>query len=100
MTMAMCGQSLWISFGSRVPGKLRSGRHHYAAVFEGDDPVDAIVLDAAMPGEASITLARHAKELGSLWSWYPGVLMTYSSLSTTAYRCSKSHSVGRISLTR
>jgi len=31
---------------------------------EGDDPVDAIVLDAAMPGEASVTLALLAKELG------------------------------------
>src|SRR5947208_16741980 len=31
---------------------------------EGDDPVDAIVLDAAMPGEAGATLALHAKDLG------------------------------------
>jgi|SRR6478735_857449 two-component system, OmpR family, response regulator len=31
---------------------------------EGDDPVDAIVLDAAMPGEARATLAIHAKDLG------------------------------------
>jgi two-component system, OmpR family, response regulator len=31
---------------------------------DGDDPVDAIVLDAAMPGEASGTLALLAKELG------------------------------------
>ena len=31
---------------------------------EGDDPVDAIVLDAAMPGEARATLALHAKDLG------------------------------------
>ena len=31
---------------------------------EGDDPVDAIVLDAAMPGEARASLARHAKDLG------------------------------------
>jgi two-component system, OmpR family, response regulator len=31
---------------------------------DGDDPVDAIVLDAAMPGEASVTLALLAKELG------------------------------------
>lgn len=31
---------------------------------EGDDPVDAIVLDAAMPGEASVTLTLLAKELG------------------------------------
>jgi DNA-binding NtrC family response regulator len=31
---------------------------------EGDDPVDAIVLDAAMPGEASVTLALLAKKLG------------------------------------
>ena len=30
---------------------------------EGDDPVDAVVLDAAMPGEASVTLALLAKEL-------------------------------------
>jgi DNA-binding response OmpR family regulator len=28
------------------------------------DPVDAIVLDAAMPGEARASLARHAKDLG------------------------------------
>jgi DNA-binding NtrC family response regulator len=31
---------------------------------EGDDPVDAIVLDAAMPGEARATLAPVAKDLG------------------------------------
>ena len=31
---------------------------------EGNDPVDAIVLDALMPGEASVTLALLAKELG------------------------------------
>ena len=29
-----------------------------------DDPVNAIVLDAVMPGESSIALALHAKELG------------------------------------
>jgi len=28
-----------------------------------DDPVDAIVLDALMPGEQSATLARHARDL-------------------------------------
>jgi len=31
---------------------------------EGNDPVDAIVLDAAMPGESSVTLALLAKEMG------------------------------------
>ena len=31
---------------------------------EGNDPVDAIVLDALMPGEASVTLGLLAKELG------------------------------------
>ena len=31
---------------------------------DGDDPVDAIVLDAAMPGEARATLALHAKNRG------------------------------------
>jgi len=30
---------------------------------QGNDPVDAIVLDAFMPGESSTALARHAKEL-------------------------------------
>ena len=29
----------------------------------GDDPVDAVVLDALMPGEASSALALHAKDL-------------------------------------
>ena len=31
---------------------------------DGIDPVDAIVLDAAMPGEALATLALHAKDRG------------------------------------
>jgi DNA-binding NtrC family response regulator len=31
---------------------------------QGDDPVNAIVLDAVMPGESSAALAFHAKELG------------------------------------
>ena len=31
-----------------------------------DDPVDAIVLDALMPGEQSAALARHARDLNIL----------------------------------
>jgi DNA-binding NtrC family response regulator len=31
---------------------------------QGDDPVNAIVLDAVMPGESSTALALHARELG------------------------------------
>ena len=31
---------------------------------QGEDPVDAVVLDAAMPGEASGSLALYAKERG------------------------------------
>ena len=32
-------------------------------ILQRDDPVDAIVLDALMPGEQSATLARHARDL-------------------------------------
>jgi DNA-binding NtrC family response regulator len=31
---------------------------------QGDDPVNAIVLDAVMPGDSSTALALHARELG------------------------------------
>lgn len=31
---------------------------------QGDDPVDALVLDMLMPGDSNTTLALHAKELG------------------------------------
>lgn len=31
---------------------------------QGSDPVDAIILDALMPGETGTSLAVHAKELG------------------------------------
>jgi DNA-binding NtrC family response regulator len=38
--------------------------HSTREFLQGSDPVDAVVLDAAMPGEASASLALHLKKLG------------------------------------
>lgn len=47
--------------GYRVSAAL--GGASMRALLKGDDPVDAIVLDALMPGESGKDLALHAKEL-------------------------------------
>jgi two-component system OmpR family response regulator len=43
---------------------LAVGGRSMREFLRGDDPVDVVVLDAAMPGEASASLALYAKGLG------------------------------------
>jgi CheY-like chemotaxis protein len=48
--------------GYRV--SVATGGDAMRAVLETADPVDVVVLDATMPGESSVALARHARDRG------------------------------------